>query len=447
MLNTILAMIVFVLNTSAFALDTNLLDPLKRLEMKSADLISGHESCEDVIVNHIAIVDDSEQYISSLVDKKSIELTAYEITMLQKILTNRFLHLSKAFSMYRDSDSKAECSPRLMGNAIAIYDFTELGRRALNDSKLRRIILNFTKSSKNKLTRLKELYDYYTSNEVIMEFQQQISEENILLPESLLINNERLASGSFYALSDMALSGTSTVVSGASRVLGFISDRLKWRNGRLFGNAEALDRVSSQLKPLDLIYETRKYTLSNYTIPGHWGHVAVWLGTKDELVEMGIWDKPTFSHFRRYVEEGKNIIEIRKTGMNAVSLADYINLDEIAITRITAATKNAESIYKELAEQIDKKYDFAFNAQSTDKLTCSEFIAFSYGDIRWPETKALFQISISPDDLATLTLYKNSPAEFVLYLKGKKDGTFEDKNFYDWSKLFEKKIKEEMIYN
>lgn len=425
-----------------------LTDPLKALEIKSSAYTKSTETCELALTNHVEIVDKSEQFIASLVSKKSIDISAYEITMLQKIITNRFLHLIKIVNMYGDTETQTSCQPRLLGNAIAIYDFTQLGSRALKDSKLRRIILNFTNFPKYRLSKFKELYDHYTSSLVIDDLLIRLNEEKISLPEAMAINSSySMRSGSFYALSDVAITGTTSIVSGATRVWGFISDQLKWRDGRLNKNIFALELVRGQLRPLDLIYEKRTFTLSNYTIPGHWGHVAVWLGTKEELIELGIWDKEYFAPFRSMVEEGKNIVELRKQGINYQGLSDFMNLDEIAVTRITDALNNAESIIKELTEQIDKKYDFTFNAQTSDKLTCAEFIAFSYGDIHWPETKALFQISVKPDDLAMLTLYKNSPSEFVLYLKGnKEEGSFDELDFNDWKKIFGKKALKELIY-
>ena len=63
-------------------------------------------------------------------------------------------------------------------------------------------------------------------------------------------------------------------------------------------------------------------------------------------------------------------------------------------------------------------------------------IAFSYGNIKWPETKTLFQYSLRPDDLAVLTLDSNSQAKFVLYLIGEKDGTYKNVAEKDWRKIF-----------
>ncbi|MDD4975648.1 MAG: YiiX/YebB-like N1pC/P60 family cysteine hydrolase [Bacteriovorax sp.] len=445
----LVCILAIIFNLNAFAQGANSqmpTDPLKLIELQSAEFIKSTESCDEVLANHISVVTASEKYILSLVSKKSVELAPYEINMLQKILTNRFLHLVKAINMYKEVEGVATCSPKILGSAIAVYDLTELGSEALKDTKIRRIIFNFTNFPRYQLTKLKELYDHYTSEEVIQDLVEKINEEKITLPANLVINTETHNEGSLKNLGDISLTGATSILSGVTRVWGFISDHLKWRDGRINGNNEAYDLIKGSLKPLDLLYEKRNFVLSNYTIPGHWGHVAVWLGTKEELIEMGIWDEEFFEPFRKAIEEGKNIIEIRKKGINFVSLHDFINLDEIAVTRMSNASNNEAEIYQEISEQLDKTYDFTFNAQTSDKITCSEFIAYSYGDIHWPETQVLGQVGIKPDDLAILTLYKNSPAEFVLYLKGKKNHLFEQKSFDDWKKIFATSTEEELVY-
>ena len=205
-------------------------------------------------------------------------------------------------------------------------------------------------------------------------------------------------------------------------------------------NKEVKALLLSKLKPLDLVYEKRTFVLSNYTIPGHFGHVGIWLGTKEELIALNIWDQEYFKPFRAQVEAGKNIVEIRKQGINYQSLDSFINLDEMAVTRVKNILDNAEYVFSNLSEQLNKQYDFKFDARSADKLTCTELIAFSYGDIQWHETKTLFQVSLRPDDMALTTLGENASSEFVLFLKGNKDKTtFQNLGYQDWSNLFSKK--------
>lgn len=428
------------------AVSNPVVDSLKEIQIKSTHFLESSESCQDILTNHMSIVDDSENFIGTLANKKSEEISQYEISMLQKILTNRFIHLQKTLDAYTDKEEVKGCSPAALGDAIAIYDLTLLGGKALNDSTLRRIVYNFTKYPKYKLTELRKMYSHYTSQTFIEEFQERLNADKIALPEHLTINRD-IKDGYFTRASDVAIRGTSSIISGAARVWGFISDRLKWRDGYLNGNIEVLNSIKANLKPLDLIYEKRNFTLSNYTIPGHWGHVAVWLGTKEELIQLGVWDKDYFEPFRQAVEEGKNIIEIRKKGMNFVSLEDFVNLDEIAVMRITNAIEKREEIFSNISDEMDATYDFAFNAQTPDKLTCSEMIAYSYGDIHWPEMKTLIEVSLRPDDIAVLSIYKNSPEEFVLYFKGKQDKSAEQMSFEEWRGLFKEKTENgELVY-
>ena len=92
-----------------------------------------------------------------------------------------------------------------------------------------------------------------------------------------------------------------------------------------------------------------------------------------------------------------------------------------------------------MADQFNKKYDFQFNAHTADKITCSEFIAFSYGDIPWHETKTINQVSLRPDDMALTTLDENPSSEFILFLKGNKDKTtFKSLGSEEWAALFAK---------
>lgn len=391
--------------------------------------------CEDMVVSHMEALEQSESYISSL-KIKGDAITAFDITQLQKNLTARFGSLKGLLELYKNKD--LNCNPKVLAPAIAVYDLSRMGQSIFADTELRRIVLGFSKYSRYRLTDLLAYYKKYTHGETIAEIQQEIARLEVKLPDGMILDpNHRDYDPNLYKLSDAAIKGSTSLVAGAARVWGFISDQLKWRSGRLNQKTEAIALVREKLKPLDLMFETRKFTLSNFTIPGHWGHVAVWLGTKEELIAMGIWDKEFFRPFRPFVEAGLSIVEIRKEGLNFQSVETFMNLDEFAITRIEGIESRALTVYEELSEQIDKKYDFKFDAHSADRITCAELIAFSYGDINWPQTKTLFQYSLRPDDLAVLTLDKTSQAKFVMYLKGTKDKELLNMSEKEWRKLFD----------
>jgi hypothetical protein len=400
------------------------------------------DDCQELLNSQIKIVDESEALIKSMAAKDRRDITQFEIGNLQKMLTKRYAHLKLTMNAYQVENG---CRPAILGDAVAIYDFTQLGNIALNDTKMRRIVNTIVKYPKYELTGLKKMYAHYTSHEFIEEFLQKLNAQKTLLPDNLSLAAD-VKDGKFVRTSDVAIKELDDVVSGSARLWGFLSDQLKWRSGRLKKNKQVVALMKQKLKPLDLIFETRKYVLSNLTIPGYWGHVAVWLGTKEELEQTVVWDKDFFKPFRKAVEAGANIVEIRKPGMQFVSLEDFISLDETAITRVKGITENIESVTRGLSEQLDAKYDFAFNALTPDKLTCAEMIAYSYGDIHWPGMKTILGVSLRPDDIAILSLYKNSPVEFVLYLKGNVDRSFEEKSIDDWKALFKDRFKADLFY-
>ncbi len=399
--------------------------------------IQAEDACTDAMIKHLEEVATSEELLHDL-GKHSSEITPYEITLMQKSMTKRYASLQNFQAFFYDDANN--CSPKVIATAVAIFDYSAVGESVFNNTDLRRVFMGFAKFKPYQLDTYVDKYKRYTSNELITEVLEQINETGVKLPEGISIHTSALEyDPNLYNAGDIGIKATTSVVAGAARVWGFISDHLKWRQGRIKNNEEAIKLIKSNLRPLDLVYETRKFTLSNLTIPGHWGHVGIWLGTKEELVALGVWDQPYFAPFRAHVEAGKNIVEIRKEGLQFQGMETFINLDEIAVTRVKDIHARALTVFEELATQIDKKYDFKFDARSADKITCAELIAFSYGDIKWPVSKTLFQYSLRPDDLALLTLDRTSPVEFVLYFKGlkkKEGGGFKNMSYDEWTKLF-----------
>lgn len=393
--------------------------------------------CIAALAEHVELIHTTDNYIRQIHEHAG-QISSFEITQLQKKLTKRFLSLKNLFNVY--DDETLNCPTKIMPTAVAIYDFAKIGDSVFSSKVIRRVVLGFVKYPEYRMTDFKAYYDRYTNKKLIAYIHAKIeAQEDINLTNKELVTGIDHSAPSTITASDLGARATTSIVAGAARVWGFISDHLAWRQGRLKDNVEAKELLRSSLKPLDLVYEKRTFVLSNYTIPGHWGHVGIWLGTKEELIALNIWDQEYFKPFRAYVEAGKSIIEIRKEGINYQSLDSFINLDEIAVTRVKNITDNASSVFADLSEQLNKKYDFKFDARTADKITCAELIAFSYGDIQWYETKTLFQVSLRPDDMALTTMGDNAQSEFVLFLKGNKDKTtFQNLGYSDWSNLFKK---------
>jgi hypothetical protein len=214
---------------------------------------------------------------------------------------------------------------------------------------------------------------------------------------------------------------TDGVTRGLSAGFGAVVGDIEWRTGHLHQHAGFQTQIRNILKPLDIVYEKKTFKLTDYTIPGHWGHNAVWLGTKDQLIELGIWDSPALDFFREKIERGENIYEVRRWGLQFDTLENFLNLDELAITRVPSilqsSTRELEEIYLNLANQWGKTYDFSFNALATDRVTCTEIIFLSYGEINWPRGIVVGRTAITPNNMAELVFYQNSPMELVGYYR------------------------------
>lgn len=226
---------------------------------------------------------------------------------------------------------------------------------------------------------------------------------------------------------DGLLAGIGKVSTGASAAFGAVAGNIAWREGYLKEDQDLYNRLEQTLLPFDLLMEKKAYKFTDITIPGHWGHVGVYLGTEAQLRELGLWDHPAIEPFKEGILSGKSIFQVRRWGLEFDSLKNFLNLDEMAVLRIEDFTKkNIDSLSKTLnflSDQMGKGYDFSFDAMTGETITCTEIVAFSYGPIKWPMKELLGRLTISPNDLAELAFYENSPMKTKMYITGDESGT------------------------
>ena len=208
------------------------------------------------------------------------------------------------------------------------------------------------------------------------------------------------------------------------------------RKGKLYGDEEALQNIQATLQPLDILLEKTPFRLTDKIIPGHFGHVAIWTGTKAELIDIGIWDD---IHVKPYADEigspansnskdEHQIIEALRSGVQLSTLEHFMNIDDFAILRPVFKEDIKEALTKEALimafRQLGKKYDFNFDVNTTDKIVCSELAYLSFPSIDWPTEKILGRHSISPDNVAKLA-WNSLPLELIMFYH---DGQLIDKD-------------------
>ena len=182
---------------------------------------------------------------------------------------------------------------------------------------------------------------------------------------------------------------------------------------------------------MDILLEKTPFRLTDKLIPGHFGHVAIWTGTKAELINLGVWNN---EYIKRYANElldgasvnpkdGHQIIEALRSGVQLSTLDHFMNIDDFAILRPIFGKKDSKKLTKEAIimafRQLGKKYDFNFDVNTTDKIVCSELAYVSFPSIDWPTQKTLGRYNISPDNVAQLA-WNNVPLQLILlYHDGK----------------------------
>ena len=202
------------------------------------------------------------------------------------------------------------------------------------------------------------------------------------------------------------------------------------RKGKLHGDKKAMKNIQAKLQPLDILLEKTPFRLTDKLIPGHFGHVAIWTGTKSELIDLGLWQD---LHIKPYNEEiglsgnpdskdEHQIIEALRSGVQLSTLEHFMNIDDFAILRPVFKEGTSEedklALTKEALimafRQLGKKYDFNFDVNTTDKIVCSELAYVSFPSMDWPTDKTLGRYSISPDNVAKLA-WNNLPLELIMF--------------------------------
>jgi hypothetical protein len=191
------------------------------------------------------------------------------------------------------------------------------------------------------------------------------------------------------------------------------------RRGKLYGRPEVLGNVTENVRAGDVLLEKTPFRLTDTFIPGHWGHVAMWIGSEAELRDLGIWDHPVVRPHQAAIREGRGVVEALRSGVKMNSLAHFLNVDDLGVLRREriSDTGRAEAILQAL-RQVGKAYDFNFDVESTDRIVCSELVYHAYGDIRWPVARHLGRVTISPDNVAVEATGEGPFAVALLYHDG-----------------------------
>jgi len=404
----------------------------KNEPIKSKDLLTLKEGSEDYLEIRSDLLSIANAYECGL-DVQDKTLEAYNIDK-QTQLKGIMLSLSAALTLYDNY---------FLG--IVLFEGDDRLRKLMNDpdmgfgivsNQLKEITLNANSiESRHRIRRAITFFEESKESIAINNEDPDFEYLKLLIESSPSYNYikkirvKEIAANKLVDIDRIANDMISeTKEEGFDMVSGLFGNTMglfESRKGKLYGNIQVKEHIMSKLKPLDILLEKTPFRLTDKLIPGHFGHVAIWTGTKAELIDIGIWDNPYVSKHADELSSNTNdnskneqqIIEALRSGVQLNTLDEFMNIDDFAILRPVFENENEKNTKEALImafRQLGKKYDFNFDVNTTDKIVCSELAYVSFPTIDWPTEKTLGRYNISPDNVAKLA-WNKVPLELVLF--------------------------------
>ncbi|MBC7541029.1 MAG: hypothetical protein H7281_19580 [Bacteriovorax sp.] len=227
---------------------------------------------------------------------------------------------------------------------------------------------------------------------------------------------------------DSLLNAFDYVMGTLSSLFGNIAGSIQWRKGYLYKNDIAKGIAIENLQPMDILIEKSPFVLTDKFIPGHYGHVAIYLGTKEQLEAIDMWNHPDIIPYQQDIIAGRVILEAVRSGVRLNSIEEFMNIDELTIMTKVDGLSNPSLLIEEITrgmDQIGKEYDFNFDVSTLDKIVCSELIYITFGNVHWPTEYRLGRATITPDDVAEILFQKNTKFKIKNFMVSKESHRIE----------------------
>ena len=153
-------------------------------------------------------------------------------------------------------------------------------------------------------------------------------------------------------------------------------------------SAEQVEELRAELRPGDILIERRNWYISNSLLPGFWPHAALYLGSYEELLELGVAADPRaaphMSDFQGQNELGDSfaVLEAIGEGVIFTSFEQSVGeADAVAVLRPNLSEDELRDALSRALSHRGKEYDFDFDFATTDKLVCTELIFRTYDPV------------------------------------------------------------------
>lgn len=205
----------------------------------------------------------------------------------------------------------------------------------------------------------------------------------------------------------------------ASPIIGRVAAHVRWRPGYIAHQQDAKDYLQGVLRPLDVVLVSSKSKATHRLLPGEFVHVAVYLGDRRELEQLGVWEEKVIRARAGQIENGAVFVEADVKGVHLSSKDRVFNTDHVVVLRpsIRSSRQRRDMILK-FHEYLGSRFDYHFNADNQDAFFCAELADHVLTDQGFPKRKIYGRTSIVPDEIIAAALSGQSRLRFVTYVKG-----------------------------
>lgn len=182
--------------------------------------------------------------------------------------------------------------------------------------------------------------------------------------------------------------------------------------GYFEGSYEARHNATKLLEvvqPFDIVLMKSSQNLTDFFIPGFFGHSAIWLGS-DHYHAFS--EKATKPHI-----DSPYMIEAVREGVKMSSLEEFASGEVFLVLRPKNLTLSQKvSVFQNSTMHLGKAYDFNFDSDASDLISCPELTFLAYDFIDWETGSILNKTFITPDDIFT-TATRDSSIEIVAMIE------------------------------
>lgn len=173
---------------------------------------------------------------------------------------------------------------------------------------------------------------------------------------------------------------------------------IETRKGHLSNHPELVQTVTDGLKPFDILLIAAPFKATAMTTPGHYTHVAIWLGDGTDWHQRQWDENPRYKKLLNAVRDGRSVVQSDRFGVRMGSLDELLNADEIIIYRSDDLQKT-DFYFDRIVENMGKAYDYNLDGLNQQQLICTELVSSIFPDLPVDMTRWLGRSFIVPDQI------------------------------------------------